>query len=135
MRPLLFNEILSFKSLASSRHVLLAETQLYIMKTLKDSYHSTGEKLRHKDVCETLCEIIKVEEVRDKETVAESEAELAIAEEALGIDSKTRLQSALCVLRKRKHTLTEPAALCLAAQVTPAKRLRKKVHPEEVASK
>ena len=30
LRPLFFNEILSFKSLASSRHVLLAETRLYL---------------------------------------------------------------------------------------------------------
>ena len=49
---------------------------MYIMKTLKDSYHATGEKMRHKEVCETLCEIIKVEELRDKETVAESEENL-----------------------------------------------------------
>ena len=105
---------------------------MHIMQTLADSYCATGGRLYHKEALETLCSIVSLE-VKDPHTVAAAEAELGIAEHGLEIDSTYRLRAALIVLRKRPHTITLPAAQCLASQARPSKRMRRKMHPEEVA--
>ena len=105
---------------------------MHIMQTLADSYRATGEKLYRKEALETLCTIVTLE-VKDPHTVAAVEAELGIAEHGLEIDSTIRLRAALIVLRKRPHAITLSAAQCLASQARPSKRLRRKMHPEEVA--
>ena len=104
---------------------------MHIMHTLADSYQATGERVRHKDALETLCKIVSLE-AKDPQAKAAAEADLGIAEQGIEIDSTHRLRTALIVLRKRPHTLTLPAARCLASQVKPAKRMRWKMHPEDV---
>ena len=102
------------------------------MQTLADSFRATGEMLHHKEALETLCKIVSLES-KDPQARAAAEAELGIAEHGLEIDSTNRLRAALIVLRKRPHTVTLSAAQCLASQARPSKRLRKKMHPEEVS--
>ena len=105
---------------------------IYILRTLADNFEKKGCEHDRKIVLETICEIID-EEVRDPFAKAAAHADLGMAEASLGIDSSTRLKLALETLRKRPHIITAHAAACLASQVKPAKRLRRKVHPEETA--
>jgi hypothetical protein len=102
-----------------------------IMRTLADCFQAKGCDHDRKIVLETICEITDVEH-KDPFAKAAAHADLGIAEGKLGIDSSTRLKSALRTLRKRPHIITAPAAACLASQVRPAKRLRGKMHPEDI---
>ena len=102
-----------------------------LMRTLARSYQATGEKCRHMEALETLCEITEWE-VKDPLAKAVAQADLAIAEADLGIDSSSRLKNAMPALRKRQHAIVLTAAWSLSAQVKPSKRLRRKTHPESI---
>ena len=104
---------------------------IYIMRALADCFQSQGCAHDRKIVLATICEITDVE-YRDPFARAAAHADLGIAEGKLGIDSSARLKSALRTLRKRPHIITAHAAACLASQVRPAKRLRGKMHPEDI---
>ncbi len=119
-------------SLDNSRYAGM-ETVVFALRTLSRLMEVRGREQISMHALAAVSEVVE-KESGDPACRAVAAAELGIKEVALGVDATDRLRSALKVLRRRPHGGSEDlvSRARLSLGVLPAKRLRRRTHPEDI---
>ena len=125
----------ALRAALDSSNVAKTGALTFALHTLSRLMAARGRAHQSIDALRAVCELLE-RECTDPAALAVAQAELGIAEADLGVaEAPGHLRSALQVLKRRRHAgtadLVERARRSLG--VFPAKRLRTRTHPEDVA--